>query len=351
MNKNKDKEAFYQSKYEYYRSFSFWVVIIGCLLEIVCFVSDCQLYGRFAYETFVSRIMIILPAFFYVVEYRKNKSYKKMGLLSYVLVHCVMWTTIMSTMHLENKSHADAGLIIIHLLFFAVSFAFPLSYSAVAHSLWLSDVLLSDIFIHYEDFGVIISMGIPCIAAVLFASYFMQKAYMENYLNQKKLEVYSFYDPLTKVYNRNILSEIIKENGAEFVCSMGKDIGIVIVDIDYFKKVNDNYGHLCGDKILQGIACCIKEEIRKCDYVIRWGGEEFVIVLPGISLSDAYKMAERLRKKIECTDNGICSVTISAGVSKYDGKDYKNAVNDADTALYRAKENGRNQVMIGNFCE
>ena len=129
-------------------------------------------------------------------------------------------------------------------------------------------------------------------------------------------------------------------------------------DIDFFKKVNDNYGHAVGDCVLKTIAKTIKKELREEDIASRYGGEEFIFLLPHTKLDEALVVAERLRKKVEkkkinveeynIKDVKEISVTISIGVSEYNKNDktpealYKNA----DSALYKAKEGGRNRVVV-----
>ena len=119
----------------------------------------------------------------------------------------------------------------------------------------------------------------------------------------------------------------------------------MMLDIDFFKKVNDTYGHEAGDEILKFMANEIKEHLSSLDYVIRWGGEEFVIILANQAPESALKFAETLREDIKTKDNGICPITVSIGLYKYQKNEtYHNAVDKADQALYFAKEHGRNQV-------
>ncbi len=99
-----------------------------------------------------------------------------------------------------------------------------------------------------------------------------------------------------------------------------------------------------GDKVLIHIANCMHSCIRNSDYIIRWGGEEFLVILPEASLEKSCENAEKIRAAVEKSDSEVCKVTISIGVSLYKGGEYEKTVSLADDALYRAKEQGRNKV-------
>ena len=134
----------------------------------------------------------------------------------------------------------------------------------------------------------------------------------------------------------------------------------IMTDIDFFKSVNDTYGHAVGDCVLKTVAKTIKKELREYDIPSRYGGEEFTILLPNTSLEEATLVAERLRsqiekKKINIEDYRVdnvssISVTISIGVSQFNNKmkEPEELYRSADSALYRAKESGRNRVIVAS---
>ena len=157
-------------------------------------------------------------------------------------------------------------------------------------------------------------------------------------------------DPLTGLPNRMAFDERITleinrcKRNHENIC-------IAMWDIDHFKKVNDTYGHDAGDRVLKLLAQIINTRVRKVDMFSRIGGEEFVILLPQTSYSDAFNVANNLRKKVEQnrlkvkTQDKPLSLTISAGVSIYQlGEDLEYVMDRADKALYQAKNSGRNKV-------
>ena len=338
-----DKEDFYQSKYEYYRHFSFWVVVVASLASITYFISDCQLFGRFAIETLLPRTIILIPMVLYMLLSKKIKSYKIMVPLEYLIVHMVMWSTIWAIYYLPDKTHASEGFIIMHLMFCGIGFSAPFHYATFFHSLLIANILVSNLFNHYENLNIMLSLGIPCLLAICFVHYFMQKLYVGHYQTAKKLEYISYHDYLTDVYNRNVLGELIELDTKQFIPSINKPISIMIL-ILISLKVNDTYGHVKGDQVLKSLANTVKPMIGKKDYMLRWGGEEFVLILSGKTLDEASAFAEQVRMAVEASENGVCPITISIGVSAYDGKDYKSALDAADQALYRAKKNGRNRV-------
>ena len=341
-----NRVEFFQSKYDYYKTFSFWVVVFACLSSTTFFVSDCQLFGRFAIETLLPRTIILAPMLLYLFIQRRVKSYQLMVPITYLIFHLIMWNTIWAIYYLPDKSHASEGFIIMHLMFFAMGFCAPFHYSTVAHALVIVNILLSNLFNHYANLEIMLSLGIPCVLAICASHYFMQSLYVSHYQTAQKLEYISYYDLLTGVYNRNILSSLIDPDTGGFKASLGKNICVIIFDIDYFKQVNDTYGHVKGDVVLKKLVEVIRSLLGERDCMIRWGGEEFIVIFTDKEVGEIRRLAEELRRNVEASDNGVCPVTISVGIAAYDGETFKTTVDAADHALYRAKEKGRNRVEV-----
>lgn len=159
----------------------------------------------------------------------------------------------------------------------------------------------------------------------------------------------SLTDALTGLYNRRHFNAELER---EFMRSKryGGNLCIAIIDIDFFKKINDTYGHLCGDYVLKEVAYLILENFRKTDMVFRYGGEEFVVIMTETSLENSLIPLERLRKTIE-NNNFIykdkkITVTVSIGVEANQTDTTDEFLNNADKALYQAKQNGRNQTVL-----
>jgi two-component system, cell cycle response regulator len=157
-------------------------------------------------------------------------------------------------------------------------------------------------------------------------------------------------DHLTNLFNRRYLSEVMESEF--FRARRNKDhLSLIIIDIDYFKKINDTFGHQNGDIVLASVAGVAQRQLRAYDSAARYGGEEFVLVIPGTSLAGGVMVAERVRRAVlECrfpAPMEEVTVTISAGVASYPSPlvdSVDSLFRHADEALYRAKQNGRNRT-------
>jgi two-component system, cell cycle response regulator len=176
----------------------------------------------------------------------------------------------------------------------------------------------------------------------------LQKELLET---NKRLELLSITDGLTKLHNhRHFQDELNRafEESARYE----RPLSMAMVDIDFFKKVNDTYGHAVGDEVLQFVSKLFRESIRATDLAARYGGEEFAVMMPETELADAVTFAEKIRTLVEATaiptQAGPVSVTVSVGVASVPHSRIhtpRELVVAADKALYRAKKNGRNQVQ------
>jgi len=169
----------------------------------------------------------------------------------------------------------------------------------------------------------------------------------ERKLLEEELKRLAKTDKLTGAYNRTKFKEII-EREIERVKRYNQSLSIIIFDIDHFKKVNDKYGHSVGDYVLKTLADIVRENIRKIDYFIRWGGEEFMIISSETNLKDASALAERIREIIESyMFEDVRKVTVSLGVTEFRENDTEDSlIKRADDAMYEAKKKGRNRVEV-----
>ncbi|PJE55924.1 GGDEF domain-containing protein [Marinomonas sp. BSi20584] len=167
----------------------------------------------------------------------------------------------------------------------------------------------------------------------------------------QKLDFLSKMDPLTHLFNRGSVDKKLNSVFDMFLSGAGSH-SLVMTDIDFFKKVNDQYGHPAGDLVLQAVSKVLGSSIRKTDFVGRYGGEEFVILLPNTDAAGALFFCESVRKKIADlkikTANHEISVTMSFGISEASRSDKVPCdwLGRSDEALYKAKENGRNQSVV-----
>jgi diguanylate cyclase (GGDEF)-like protein/PAS domain S-box-containing protein len=172
----------------------------------------------------------------------------------------------------------------------------------------------------------------------------------------EEFEQMAFTDPLTKVYNRRFFEEIAA-NAWELSKRNGSPLAIVVLDIDHFKRINDNFGHLTGDQVLINVARLCQSHMRSSDTFARYGGEEFVILMPGTNQAAAYASVERLRRLVAEQpmarfEHHDIRITISAGIAGCGGEDHatttelQTCVDRADQALYESKKAGRNRVTL-----
>lgn len=163
----------------------------------------------------------------------------------------------------------------------------------------------------------------------------------------KQLELLSTTDQLTKLLNRRKMNEELQKEWKR-AKRYGNKFCVIMYDIDWFKKINDSYGHQAGDRVLFELSELTKKTLRKTDIVSRWGGEEFLILSPEISLDEAKTLANKLCKSVANHNFSVDTrVTISIGVSVFDGeKQIEEMIKEADEKLYEAKRQGRNRVVV-----
>lgn len=231
----------------------------------------------------------------------------------------------------------------------------------------INDILYSMLLIdtgYYLSFGLfVLILTQAAILALRMRRAIQTEAYMktnleslvdertkELELEKNKFENLSKVDSLTLLYNKGYMSEVLQYEFESFKRYHGA-LSVLMLDLDLFKVVNDTYGHVKGDEVLQKIAEVLKEHSRRTDIIGRFGGEEFLIVLRFTALDDAMKHAEQLRRHIEGIQfehlGKAFSITTSIGVSSANEMllDDRQLIHEADEALYNAKKNGRNCVV------
>ena len=173
----------------------------------------------------------------------------------------------------------------------------------------------------------------------------------EDVTVKNHLEKLAFHDSLTGLYNRGDFDKKLQEE-LNRALRYERSVSLLMLDIDFFKNVNDTYGHQAGDEVLKSIATIISISIRNSDYAARYGGEEFTVILPETNTTEAIALAERIKNAVEknefkLSDNTTINLTISIGVaSSTKGISPECLIEVSDNALYKAKENGRNRVWF-----
>jgi diguanylate cyclase (GGDEF)-like protein len=192
----------------------------------------------------------------------------------------------------------------------------------------------------------------PACAIVAFSLYEFDRVIRRLFLAQRQLREQALKDPLTQLGNRRQFEE---RADAALALSRrrGRALAVLMIDIDHFKRVNDEHGHAAGDELLRALGACLRESLRGSDVCGRIGGEEFAVVLPDEDLEGGAATAERLRRLVEQlaveseAGGGRIAVTVSIGVAEFprDGDALEPLLRRADERLYRGKQDGRNRVV------
>lgn len=192
---------------------------------------------------------------------------------------------------------------------------------------------------HFQFFTVLVTLGVTFIVTYIFSR--------SRYQQTQQLISQASIDALTGVGNRRSLMQKV-EHTVHLCRRQGVKVTLIMIDIDFFKQINDTYGHDVGDQALANTSQQIHSMIRKTDSLYRYGGEEFVIVSDGTSLIDAQQLAEKIRKHIESTEViKQTRFTISLGVAEYQtSQSPEEWIKAADLALFKAKNMGRNKVCL-----
>ncbi|MEW6563293.1 MAG: diguanylate cyclase [Pseudomonadota bacterium] len=170
------------------------------------------------------------------------------------------------------------------------------------------------------------------------------------YRHSSTLESEAHTDSLTGLLNRHQF-HVLAEHEFRRIERYGGELSVLVLDIDYFKQINDRYGHAAGDVVLRACSDIMRRHVRSSDLICRWGGEEFVVLLPQMDMDGAYEIARRISQYTAAapveTDGGKIAYTLSGGVAEYNGQaDISDLIDLADIALYRAKKGGRNRVAV-----
>jgi diguanylate cyclase (GGDEF)-like protein len=185
---------------------------------------------------------------------------------------------------------------------------------------------------------------------LLYANERLQRQLIEIGLLQSKLREQAIRDPLTNLFNRRYLEETLDRELAR-ARREAYPVCLIMVDLDHFKRTNDTYGHDAGDQVLRALANTLSEQSRRGDFACRYGGEEFVIVMPNITKHTAYERAKKLRRRLnaltipyECHQ---LTTTISMGIAVFphNGESRKELLRAADQAMYAAKQAGRDHIL------
>ena len=224
----------------------------------------------------------------------------------------------------------------------------PMSEKILVYFLYIaiSCLFTSGLNIIHAEYMLNIALTPRAFIAPLFAGLLFGYLLARIKLLQEQMSLMAFTDPLTSIYNRLHFSNFL-ESEIDRVKRYGGTFSIIFFDLDHFKKINDEYGHLAGDNVLKEVSVLVGKANRSADIFARYGGEEFIILTPSTDMAGAIVHAERLRNDIEnYRFSDIGHLTCSFGVAEFipETDDMPSIFKRADTALYNAKHLGRNRV-------
>ena len=338
-----EKSDFYKDKCEYYQGSVELSLIVACLTTICFIYSDYMINGT-VFPTLVPRLSILafIAVFFIVTGINENN--RVMVIMDFFLGHGMVIAASWTAYNLIDNSNSVTGIIIVNLLWIVIGFVATPIDTLINGVLFIIEIIITNTFNHYTNYDVILSLEIPCIIGIVVVHYIMTAFYLDHYRVTQKLKWSMVTDPLTMVYNRHLLEKIVSENTLK-IQSAGEQIAMAMLDIDDFKRINDENGHYTGDLALYFLGQKLNRETHGDDYVIRYGGEEFVLILRNCSKDDAYARMEKFRTDIANAKDIPVPFTVSIGVAGYAG-DYSDTLMRADEALYKAKNTGKNKVVV-----
>ncbi|MCL2664974.1 MAG: GGDEF domain-containing protein [Defluviitaleaceae bacterium] len=345
------------------------LLITSVLLTIFyyyAFTSDGWSKGIFEQIMPLNITCLCISAAVFVSLYFINKSKLPLPHVSEAIAFAAAATAIVYaaySSHLEITVDGIKNINLAIIMFFAIGFF--LHFRLVATLALELLLALSVAFFMYVGRHEITNL-IPCVVYLTgayvvssFAACVFWLMRKDNFVGTKNLELIASYDKLTRIRNRRSF-DLYFEQEWHRLCSSGESLALFIIDVDFFKKYNDTYGHQAGDKCLAIVAAVIADSVRKSDFVARYGGEEFVAVLSGINNETAEKIAGKMRKELASreiphTSSVTQYVTVSIGCMIGKPSRMEHSLSEfimlADSALYMAKNTGRDRFVINPESE
>jgi diguanylate cyclase (GGDEF)-like protein len=289
---------------------------------------------------FVMLISMLMSSLFFT--FVENDTNIRIVIISLILsIQCLFIMLSLLIAHQLNHHKANLMMAIAYLLF------------GIFFTLRVLVTISEKPLVDFMNAGLLHSLSIIVYQFIVIITSF-GLVWVVGHKIQNRLKNEATHDPLTGVFNRRALEEILSVEHSRSLRNQSP-LSVVMLDIDYFKHLNDRYGHSVGDQVLVLIAGILVKNTRDYDSVARFGGEEFIILLPSTQADKAKKVAEKLRAKIEQHNYSVenkqkIEITASFGVTSCDLAEeaWLNVLERCDKALYLAKESGRNKVIVCN---
>lgn len=334
----------------------FFIAIIVIPLIIIL-----QVAGIFIYymtdaigDIVTAFILLITPRLLTLVQAHEKKWFKYVLILlvimmlpliylEYDYMVLILWIfpLLISSMYFSNRFNIITVIINVVVLGFT---SYYRSYLRMQNNLISDRIggLFNDFIISYITYAILIILSF----AILFMLTNKTNDLLREMIKKKQYEILSITDSMTGLYNHRFLMKELEDKKLVFdrdripFCA-------ILFDVDHFKRINDTFGHVEGDKVLKAIAKCLQSNIRDMDILGRYGGEEFMVIFPETRLHDACHIAERCRQNVAkiVMNNVTTALTISGGVDEYNGDSILEYIRGIDEKMYKAKKNGRNKII------
>ena len=336
------------------------IILIGTLytiLEIVgltlstlgFFESDIRLYV----SVIVGFHLIYLPTVYYLSRKTKNRNRKILKALEHTYYTVILiWASLFTT--LINIGNEDITTFIAVIVIIAALFVVN---PKVSRLLYIINCIFFIGLIYLKIDNILLANAIAFKALIVTAiTIFIS---IENYSIRKKLFIsqselidvnkilkeQTHRDSLTQLYNNRFIFDYLDKT-IEKMVNQGGEMSVLMIDIDNFKQINDRFGHLIGDKVLREVSTTLVNLTRKRDIVVRYGGEEFAVVLMDTNIDEATDVAEKIRlEMMSLSLDGNVEITVSIGVVEWSEHETTELVKAADDMLYEAKRTGKNKVV------
>ncbi|MGI6084854.1 MAG: GGDEF domain-containing protein [Acetivibrionales bacterium] len=330
-----------------------YIALIYGLISMLFLVNDYSAVGNTSSFLIIAYIRVVLT-FISVIVFLVGKKINKNTVLIYLTT---LYQAIIALSYLLILNQYDSlsylsilGLMVISLAIFFLPnrIIFSLIISGTLSTLFFLYPMQKIEDIKKTDVHKILAYHIILLIYCMIKSYFTESYERKQFAAGRELLALSVLDPLTGIYNRAKFNDDL-EKWVNYSKRYGNPLSIILFDIDNFKSINDRFGHLVGDNITKNVVNLTKNSIRNTDIFARWGGDEFVIILPNTNLQEAQEMAERMRICIRNNLNGpVKSISCSFGVAalKNDNDETANSLFlKADDFLFQAKAGGKDRVV------
>lgn len=347
---SKDR-ALYEKWDQPYRLIQIYAVtfLTAMLYTAYSFISKSWVPASIQTMMFSVHMFVNVPILFFIslLAYNKRSYQFIMSLLAFYPIISLSAHSYISSQFLNYQPFLVEGYLGVIWIFIFSGMKFQF---ALVSATFSSAILIVSANFYMKDFDVFLMHAFwvfCCFSFGLLGSLIFEGSKKTIFVTQQKLQKMAVTDPLTGVFNRNKMNQIVPKEIAR-ANRYNKTFGLLMIDVDYFKRVNDSFGHDVGDQVIIKISSLLAKSIRDNDILVRWGGEEFIVIALEVDEINLASFSDKLRKTIALENfNTVDKVTVSIGATLLQHDDTQSAMlKRADKALYQAKDQGRNRSIV-----